>query len=75
MWGNGLGKSFFLEVTLSSGQVEWFVSPGSHSFKVHNCEQFRRMVHFRGWCTTIISIGNGTDSQSLGQAHYLQVAL
>jgi hypothetical protein len=23
VWGNGLGQSFFLEVTLSSGQVEW----------------------------------------------------
>jgi hypothetical protein len=23
VWGNGLGKSFFLEVTLNSGQVEW----------------------------------------------------
>jgi hypothetical protein len=49
-------KSFFLEVTLSSGQVEWFASSGSHSFEVHSCEQFQRMVHFGGWCRTIISI-------------------
>jgi hypothetical protein len=56
MWGNGLGQSFFLAVTLSSGQVEWSTSPGSHSFEVHNCEQFRRMVCFGGWCRTVISI-------------------
>jgi hypothetical protein len=56
VWGNGLGQSLFLEVTLSSGQVEWSTSPSSHSFKVHICEQFRRMVHFGGWCRTIISI-------------------
>jgi hypothetical protein len=43
--GSGLGQSFFLEVTLSSGQVEWSASPGSHSFEVHSCEQFRRIVH------------------------------
>jgi hypothetical protein len=36
--GSGLGQSFFLAVTLSSGQVEWFASPGSHSFEVHSCE-------------------------------------
>jgi hypothetical protein len=42
--GSGLGQSFFLVVTLSSGQVEWSVSSGSHSFKVHSCEQFRRIV-------------------------------
>jgi hypothetical protein len=56
VWGNGLGKFFFLEVTLISGQVEWFTSSGIHSFEVHNCEQFRRMVCFGGWCRTIISI-------------------
>jgi hypothetical protein len=33
MWGNGLGQSFFLAVTLSSGQVKWSASPGSHSLK------------------------------------------
>jgi hypothetical protein len=42
--GSGLGQSFFLAVTLSSGQVEWSASPGSHSFEVHSCEQFRRIV-------------------------------
>jgi hypothetical protein len=41
---------------MSSGQVEWSASLGSHSFEVHNCEQFRRMVHFGGWCRTNISI-------------------
>jgi hypothetical protein len=46
--GSGLGQSFFLVVTLSSGQVEWSASLGSHSFKVHSCEQFRRMVRFGG---------------------------
>ena len=41
------GKPFFLEVTLSSGQVEWSTSLGSQSFKVHSCEQFQRMVCYR----------------------------
>jgi hypothetical protein len=41
VWGNGLGQSFFLAVTLSSGQVEWSASLGNHSFEVHSCEQFR----------------------------------
>jgi hypothetical protein len=47
VWGNGIGQAFFLEVTLSSDQAEWYASPGSHSFEVHSCEQFRRMVHYR----------------------------
>jgi hypothetical protein len=46
--GSGLGQSFFLAVTLCSGQVEWSASPGSHSFEVHSCEQFRRIVRFGG---------------------------
>jgi hypothetical protein len=75
VWGNGLGQSFLLVVTLSSGQVEWLASSGSHYFKVHSCEQFRRMVRFGGWCRTMISIGNGPDSHSLRQTHSLQVAL
>jgi hypothetical protein len=75
MLGNGLGQSFFLEVTLSSGQVEWSSSSGSHSFEVHSCEKFQRMVCFGGWCRTIISLGNGLDSHSLGKNHSLQVAL
>jgi hypothetical protein len=45
-----------LALTLSSGQVEWFASSGSHSFEVHSCEQFRRMACFGGWCKTVISI-------------------
>jgi hypothetical protein len=73
--GNGLGQSFFLAVTLSSGQVEWSASLGNHSFEVHSCEQCLRMVCFEGWCRTIISLGNGPDSHSLGQTHSLQVAL
>jgi hypothetical protein len=75
VWGNGLGQSFFLRITLSSGQEEWSASSGSHSFKVHSCEQFQRMVRFGGWCRTVISLGNGPDSHSLGQTHSLQVAL
>jgi hypothetical protein len=47
VWGNGLGQSFSLAVTLRSGQAEWSASPGSHSFEVHSCEQFRRMVRYR----------------------------
>jgi hypothetical protein len=43
--GSGLGQSLFLVVTLSSGQVEWSTSSGSHSFEVHSCEQFLRIVH------------------------------
>jgi hypothetical protein len=73
VWGNGLGQSFFLAITLSSGQVEWSASSGSHSFEVHSCEQFRRMVCFGGWCKTIISIRKRSeqsfpreDSFSLG---------
>jgi hypothetical protein len=46
--GSGLGQSLFLAVTMSRGQVEWSASSGSHSFEVHSCEQFRRMVHFGG---------------------------
>jgi hypothetical protein len=74
VWVNDLEKSF-LAVTLSSGQVEWFASSGSHSFEVHSCEQCQRMVRFGGWCRTIISIRNGSDSHSLGPTHSLQVAL
>jgi hypothetical protein len=29
------------------------------------------MVHFGGWCRTVISIGNGPNSHSLGQTHSL----
>jgi hypothetical protein len=43
--GSGLGQSFFLAVTLSSGQVEWSASSGSHSFEVHSFEQFLRVIH------------------------------
>jgi hypothetical protein len=73
--GNGLGQSLFLTVTLSSGQEDWFTSLDSHSFEAHSCEQFRRMVHFGGWCRIVISLGNGLDNHSLGNIHSLQVAL
>jgi hypothetical protein len=53
VWGNGLGQSFFLTITLSSGQEDWYASPDSHSFEAHSCEQFQRMVCFGGWCRTI----------------------
>jgi hypothetical protein len=75
LWGNGLGQSFFLMITLSSGQEDWSASSDSHSFEAHSCEQFQRMVRFGGWCRTIISLGNGPDSHSLGQIHSLQVVL
>jgi hypothetical protein len=75
VWGDGLGQSFFLEITLGSGQVEWYTSLGSHYFEVHSCEQFQRMVRFGGWCRTVNSLGNDPDSNSLGKTHSLQVAL
>jgi hypothetical protein len=56
VWGNGLGQSFSLVVTLSSGQVEWSALSGSHSFKVYSCEKFQIMVWFGGWCRTVISV-------------------
>jgi hypothetical protein len=40
VWGNGLGKYFFLEVTHSSGQEEWSASSDNHSFEAHSCENF-----------------------------------
>jgi hypothetical protein len=67
---NGLGKSLFLRVT----QEDWLALLDSHSFEAHRCEKFRRMVHFGGWCRTIISLGNGSDSHSLGKIHSLQVS-
>jgi hypothetical protein len=73
--GNGLGQSLFLTVTLSSGQEDWFASQNNHCFEAHSCEQFRRMVRFGGWCRTIISFGNNSDSHSLGQIHSLQATL
>ena len=73
--GNGLGYSLFLTVTFISGQEDWSASLDSHYFEAHSCEQFRRMVHFGGWCRTIISLGNGPDSHSLGKIHSLQVGL
>jgi hypothetical protein len=40
VWGNGIGQPLFLAVTLSSVQVEWFASPGIHSFEVHSFEEW-----------------------------------
>jgi hypothetical protein len=62
-------------VTLSSVQENWSASPDSHSFEAHSCEKFQRRVHFGGWCRTVISLGDGPDSYSLGKIHSLQVAL
>jgi hypothetical protein len=75
VWGNGLGQSLFLTITLSSGQEDWSASSNSHSFEAHSCEQFRRMVHFGVWCRTFISLGNGSNSHSLGKIHSLRVSL
>jgi hypothetical protein len=69
--GNFLGQTLFLRVT----QEDWPTSADNHSFKAHSCEQFRRMVHFGGWCRIVTSLGNGPDSHSLGKIHSLQVAL
>jgi hypothetical protein len=69
--GNGLGQSLFLMVN----QEDYSASSDSHSFKVHSCEQFQRMVRFGGWCRTVISLGNGSDNHYVGQIHSLQVAL
>jgi len=64
--GSGLGQSFFLAVTLSSGQVEWSALPNSHCFEVHSCEKFWRIVCFGGWCRKNIP---------WGKTHSLQVTL
>jgi hypothetical protein len=65
--GNGLGQSLFLRVT----QEDWPASPDS-DFPLWLTWG---MVCFGGWCRTVISLGNGPDSHSLGQIHSLQVAL
>jgi hypothetical protein len=75
VWGNGLGQSLLLTVTLSSGQKDWSASPDNHSFEAHSCEQFRRMVRFGGWCRTVISLGNGPNGHSLVWINSLRVAL
>jgi hypothetical protein len=65
--GNGLGQSLFLRVN----QEDYRASLDSHSFEAHSCEKFQRMVHFGGWCRKVISLGNGSDSHSLGKIHSL----
>jgi hypothetical protein len=75
MWGNVLEQLLFLVVTLSSGQVEWSALSDNHSFKVHSCEKFRRMVRFGGWYRIVISKGNGQDNHSLGHNHSLKATL
>jgi hypothetical protein len=72
MWGNGLGQSFFLAVTLSSGQVEWSASSGSHSFEVRSFEEWSILEVGAGQS---FPLGNGLDNHSLGQTHSIQVAL
>jgi hypothetical protein len=61
--GNGLGKSLFLRVT----QEDWPSSP-DNDFPLWLTWG---MVCFGGWCRTIISLGNGLDSHSLGKIHSL----
>jgi hypothetical protein len=75
VWGNGLGQYFFLKFTLISVHEYWSTLLDNHSFEAHSCDPFRRMVRFGGWCRTIISLGNGPDSHSLGQINSLQVSL
>jgi hypothetical protein len=65
--GNGLGKSLFLRIT----QEDWPASLDS-DFPLWLTWG---MVCFGGWCRTVISLGNGPDSHSLGNIHSLQVAL
>jgi hypothetical protein len=65
--GNGLGKSLFLRVT----QEDWPASSDS-DFPLWLTWG---MVCFGGWCRIVISLGNGSDSHSLGKIHSLQVAL
>jgi hypothetical protein len=61
--GNGLGKYLFLRVT----QEDWPASP-DNDFPLWLTWG---MVHFGGWCKTVISLGNGSDSHSLGKIHSL----
>jgi hypothetical protein len=63
----GLGKSLFLRVT----QEDWPASP-ENNFPLWLTWG---MVRFGGWCSTVISVGNGPDSHSLGWIHSHQVAL
>jgi hypothetical protein len=65
--GNGLGRSLFLRVT----QEDWPASP-NRDFPLWLTWG---KVCFGGWCRTVISLGNGPDSHSLGHIHSLQVAL
>jgi hypothetical protein len=75
VWGNGLGQSFFLEVTLSSGQVEW--SPR----RAIILSKFTVVSSFEEWSILEVGVGqsfplgNGLDSHSLGQTHSIQVSL
>jgi hypothetical protein len=75
VWGNGLGQSFSLAVTLRSGQAEWSASRAVILSKFTVVSSFEEWSDIGGWCRTVISIGNGPDSHSLGKTHSLQVAL
>jgi hypothetical protein len=63
VWGNGLGQSFFLAVTLSGGQVEWFASSGSHSFEI---KSFKEWSVLEVGARQSFPLGNDPDSHSLG---------
>jgi hypothetical protein len=65
--GNGLGKTLFLRIT----QEDWPTLP-DNDFPLWLTWG---MVCFGGWCRTVISLGNGLDSHSLGKIHSLQVSL
>jgi hypothetical protein len=75
VWGNGLGKSFFLVVTLSSGQENGL----PHQTVI--LSKFTVVRSFEEWSILEVGagqsfpLGNGLDSHSLGQTHSLQVAL
>jgi hypothetical protein len=72
VWGNVLGQSFFLAVTLISGQVEWSVSSGNHSFEVRSFEEWFVLEVGAGQS---FPLGNSPDSHSLGKTHSLQVVI
>jgi hypothetical protein len=75
MWGNGLGKSFFLVVTLSSGQLERFALRGIHSFEVHSCEQFRKWFVLEVVVGQSFPLGNGPKIHSPGKTYSIQVSI
>jgi hypothetical protein len=66
--GSGLGQSLFLRVT-----QEYQSASSNNDFSL---SLTWGMVHFGGWCKTVISLWNMVrDNHSLGCIHSLQVAL